>query len=710
MKPLTNFIFLFLAILFTQACSQESAVPTNFEMTLGANAISDQGLNGGIILSGTNGVDKFNTGLTPNEASNFSLELPSGDWIFRAVGWISNGSGMMTGESRCGHTSAKIENTDTVVKLDLSSAQCFDGVIAQPSAQDSTVAGATYFKKLELESCLSLNGITGGDFCDGSTLEKLPGISTSVRLVFPGLSNFGASPSSLRSACINHPGFDAKDLTSGNIPTELRLPFNGASVFTWGLVAYEEKNCSKRAAMYRMPDGINGAQGLDRRYSNPTAKIKVNFADNYLGMGDSVFATLTPGDIIPKVNCAPNCYPNTNYQPFDKTRFQKDSIKKGVWNILGNAHAIDAKNITGATGASLPVNGGDILLQTDVQAGSLSSQIGIEFLIVPSGSATPVVNCPDKNINVQYDSAEGTTLGDVVTEVNDNCGHLATASTAFPAAAVTDTDSHTFPAGNDSYNLYYRDQGALFEMRNLLVGPIGVGLFKNGIQNRSSLCSFSGSYDFLVNGKNIKINLSSNPTADAVVPEFSRTSGVLFEKRIRVFSNGVPQESFYFNCTTNPKVGAYVSRDRGDNGKLYTEQLFWNSTTLDEEWVEWGSKEEDFLDSLVRQDYFLFKANTNGFNAYHLSADNLDSRYEYVVGKLNANNLYVQGGVTSQNDVDPSFKRVNDDHYTSVADDFYSATVAPQTVEPSMPTPSLFNGYDMSNFNSGLDNFWELDY
>lgn len=705
MKPIPSLISLCLVILFSQGCSEKPSTPTDFQLTLGA-AVSSVGMDGGIILMGTNGSDKFSAGLSPKKAEDFSLELPGGEWRFQAVGWMNDSNGMMTGESRCAYTTASIDGADTVVKLSLSQEKCFDGVIATPMAKDLGQSAGPHFKKLKFTSCLTLDSVSAGELCKDEVNYKLPGVSTSLRLSFPGASNFGASVPTLNSACFNHPGFLNHKISDGGIPTSLRLPFDGSEPIPWVLTGYEEKDCQDKSADYAMPDGINGVQGLGRIFEGSGNVAFLNFADNYVGGANSIFSLVAPGSIIPDIACAPDCYPNTSFKPYDPAAGRRDLIKFKIYDVLGNKDHLDPYSVQGTAPAFIMSTTHGLTFTAPIELGSIGNSINILFIDTTTGSSTPIVSCPQHTIQIDYESGLGTTTSEVVNEVNSQCGHLVHASTTLPNEVITNISDLTLGGGDDSIDMSRKYMGDLAQVRKTLIGPVGALLYQNGITGPAKLCDVSsyGNYGFNLGGENVTLELGA-PTA-AKHPEFATNPTHSFERKITIAFNGFPEEAFYFNCSSSPNnsVGAYVRHEEQDDGRIHSQQIFWDTTTDGQEWFEVGNREESLAGSLYRQDYFLFKASSvDAFDVFVLSADDSRNEYEYAVAKAQSGEFFVQGGSEVPGSIDARFSRQTLDNVFNMATDNLNGTDPGMTQEPTdinanMTRPSMFLGYDMDSF------------
>lgn len=603
-------ILLILSIMFVQSCSKNSSSPTNFKMSLGANIENELELDGGIILSGTNGNDEFSAGLTPGQANSFSLELPDGEWSFKAVGWMNDGNGMMTGESRCGHTSATIDNEDTVVNLDLSTSQCFDGTIGSATSQDIMQGDPGYFKTLNLSSCLSLNSVSSGVTCGGTSNQKIPGVSTAVRMVYGGHSNFNSEVPKLKSSCFEHPAFSDlfADLSDGNIPTMLRLPFGGNQKLAWQLEGFEAKGCKEKNATYQILDGLKGNLGLGRKIDDSLSEsITMNFADNYLGLSNSIFAQLSQGDIVPHLDCAPDCYPAANYDAFDNAHFQRETLKFNIWYALGNSRAINPDTINGPNSA------------------------------IPSK----------------------------------------------------------------------RDTGDLFNVRKLLLGPIGALFYQQGMTTRAKLCdpSWYGSFSDSINGRDLTIQYEA-PGLSSYHPGFAPNPGRKFERKITLVLENDSPKSFYFNCTgADSGVGAYETSDQKDPDRVEALRIYWDSTIIGEETVEFDFMEKNSSGDPIWREYLLFNASpAYAFDSYLLNADPLASNGERIVAKSDGVDLFVQGSTQLIDSTSSKFvTKTDDEKYDLITDTSYGV-VPSQTVGPPFNT-NILPDYSMKAFTSGENKF-----
>lgn len=699
-------------------CAQESRTPANFKLTLGAIESSGSEFPGGIILMGSNGSDQFRVGLTPSQISSYGIELPSGDWNFKAIGWLgeagTNSGSMMTGEARCAHTSATIEDQDTVIKMALSSDKCFDGKVASTNSQDTEPpAAGTYFKTLRLESCLLTAGQTAGSLCDGSALNNKPGESTSARIVFPSFSNFGASVGPLVSGCWNNSGYASNQITNGSIPTQVRLPFGGERPIPFHIVGFERKNCEDQAAIYRMPDGVDGTLGVSRLFNNGMSQVLLNFADNYIGHGDSAFAS-DASDLLPSLACqskANGCYPSTSGLPRDPRAGLKDNFKESIWRYIGNPQNYELHDIQPISQATAATGDG-LQIESPFEYGGLRN--GTTFIFNNVGGANPVnVTCGQDTFNIDY-SATVHTFQDIADNLTGSCPDDFSVFVADPAQSFTYEGSITLSGGDQEIVLERPERGLLSRTKRLLLGPIGAGLHKAGVTSRELICNgtMDGSYDFDIDKEQVSVRLG-NPSAAAMLPEFeSNYMNTNFERKITVSMSGVPQEAFYFNCVDDTGVGSYLSDETVDNDHPRKIQVFWDTRTVGNEALEVASKEFNSSGQVIRREWFLFKGADSVGNLYHtwlMQASDIDSYYSRAVGRADLPNdfFFVQGqDVTSTSTEELFSKLANDQKYT-ITQDQDQGSITASTIEPSNQflnmdiAPTSLSGYSMSDLMNG---------
>lgn len=729
MEKLKKILFIFMFASLFIGCSQKSKTPTDFKMTLAGLSTTDTGFNGGITLKGNNGSDRFSIGLTPSEIDSFSIELPDGDWKFMAIGWLNDGGqGLMTGQARCGYAQSSIDGSDTSVSMSLSQSNCIDNKISADTSADTTQTNGFWFKKLKLISCLNPQSITAGDLCNGPELHRLPGESASVRIVSPGLSTFSSSMSGLRSKCFSNQGALSGDMSSGETPTSLRLPFSGSTKFPWAIETFSDVNCKDYDTTYPMPDGLTGTSGVYRLADTSlTDTIPVNFADNFFGKAGSVFDDINAQDFLPSFNCQDDCYDSTSFSP-SGFGGAKDRIRDHIWRELGNVQNVDPQAIVSSGDASITMNdpGSPAGLTVFAPNGSGSAGNNIEVFIEDVGGVDPVTaTCEKFKVTVQYDSSlnshQDTDMADAVNNCGD--GYSAQAETAGTIATFDMAQSALMTGGSSEIQPTRRASGQTQSITRLLYGPIGVALNMAGLVDESSLCSgsYDGSYEFNLPGQNVKISLLT-PSSSATLPDFNTYTLTQFERKILVELDGNPEEAFYFNCSTDRKVGTYLSL-RDENSTRRLKQVIWDTTTAGSEWLETGAKEVDQdTNEIIWQSSFIlnFSSNDPYWDAwsldYHQSGGGTDrtvGNYDFVGDLLHTQSTFTYDG--DANYTSNSFVLQAEDQVWNISTDTRSPPVTPVTLEnPPAPldlNPNLFLNYTASDFESGTgDNFWNLSY
>src|SRR5690606_31791231 len=290
--------------------------------------------------------------------------------------WLGDGSDVLTGKVRCALTTAEIGSSETSISMNLTNATCALAEFSNAGAQDtSTYPGEVTFKSLELSSCLNPIGVTTG-MCDGTTLERKQGESTSLRLVIPGVSTFGVTLPNLVTGCRNLPS-----MNSSVFATNYRLPAGGSLVkLPSAILGYEKIGCIEETNTYRMPDGLSGVEGVSRLITtSTTTNHTMIVADNYVGVTGSPFHMAQANNkiILPNINCGGTCL-NAGPGPVNYNK-DFDQMRDRIWRLFGSPDLTDSKDYVPSADAVLTVannNGGSLLLQ-NIQNDGVFGNTGI---------------------------------------------------------------------------------------------------------------------------------------------------------------------------------------------------------------------------------------------------------------------------------------------------------------------------------------------
>lgn len=158
MKQLIK-IFLLLFSLWLTGCGQKAKKADVNLSFISGNIASGAGYNGGIMVYGktSDGVHKFATSFD-SSGGNTIIPLRSGTWGFRAIGWVGDDGGKMTGNTHCAIASNVnvTANSETIVDMTLSNATCLNAGFSDSINKEAT----GHFNKLNLIPCGSINGLS----------------------------------------------------------------------------------------------------------------------------------------------------------------------------------------------------------------------------------------------------------------------------------------------------------------------------------------------------------------------------------------------------------------------------------------------------------------------------------------------------------------------------------------------------------------------
>ena len=697
-----------IALILLSACGGKKVASAKFTLNAAA-LVAGSNPAGGVFIFGTNGTDKFGMSVTAAQAQNLNVELPFGDWSFASVAWLNNiGNGPMTGKTRCGVAAAKIEGSEATIALNLTHAECASAFFTSAPFQDAvSFGGETTFKKLTLQSCLNPVGVVSG-FCDGSTLERLPGEHVSFKVVAASHSTFGAGLPSLQSAC-----FNVGAMNAGQVVTELRLPTSLGTRFPVKLLAYEKSNCLDEPHEYVFSAGA-GEVGVDKvQTASSTTDYTFSFADNYIGVTGSAFLDAhTSGKVkLPLVTCSgAHCLQKGTNGPYSNDEF--DSIRRQVWSLFGSNDQVDpddyspagdAGNFFSSSTSSVTVNA--------IGMGSLGN--GLDVTLVYSGATGPAnaVSCNNPvTINV-YDDTGATELASVINSCSASSGLVASAVDNAHIFNVGSTI--TLSGGSDNLNRTRRHDGEINRIKHMLIGPLGALLFKNGIATGTALCAASGSYSMQFPDELVTLTLGGT-TASAVQPAFAPVNQ--FEKKLTLSFNGVAEQAYYFNCAGDGGnealgVGAHVSYDNKD-GQTSVQQVFWDVTTPGAEIVESNIKHTEGGFNYWKYDLFQKLATGDDWNYWAITGSDQYNSYRTLSSKALGGSLYTYN-ITAGGPADGTAMTVSagtDDQWTISTGGFVAGGQT-QVGNPSslQSAPSTAPSYSVNDIVNNTV-FWPLSY
>ena len=230
------------------SCSQEEGVKAKFTFQIGA-LVAGASFPGGIMVYGhtTDRTASFGKYINGDQ---HTFKLKNGSWTFYAIGW--DGASPLSGNVRCGSTSANLTGSDINVDLTMDSTGC-----------DSRFTPADYLQAnspqvLNLYTCNSLASLGVGNSCDAQK-----GLHKSYRVVLPNYlvpasSLLPSTDNGLRSQCISVNAADPISLAA----TAIKLPLGGnAFALNTEIHAFITPDCSgANREVYKFSKGIS--QGL----------------------------------------------------------------------------------------------------------------------------------------------------------------------------------------------------------------------------------------------------------------------------------------------------------------------------------------------------------------------------------------------------------------------------------------------------------------
>lgn len=714
MKTITSLLFI---LLLMTACGGKKA-QTTFSLNAGA-LFSGSTPVGGVVILGKSGVHKFSVGLTAAQANTFSIDLPQGEWNFIAMAWLDQlGEGVMSGKARCGLITQEIQGSDSSVALSLTNESCASDFFGAASIKDTTsYSGETTFKKINFNSCNNPVGYPG--VCDSSSIEALPGESVSLKLVIPGYSNFGNTPTSLESACLN-PLVHANGLIQSN----LRVPIS-SSPLPVILKGYEKLNCVDPDPVYALTNNIDGLGVVDHLIQTiTTTDYMFSFADNFVGKTGSPFIDAqNSGKIkLPIINCGGTCY-NTTNKTVDYS-FAKDEARQGVWSLFGTADAKETDQFVASSEALYTmVNGasGQVLINTSSVLGSKGNNIVLTFASAgPSGDTASVV-CDSNNKTIDITATDDVTPAVVSTAINANCTGFLTSSTVNPASGgLFPPGTFNFSGGFDSFNGQgRREHGSVNDIKHILFGAVGAILYVNNIQTWTQLCSAFGSYSYQLPNDSVIITLSS-PTASAQHPNFSANPASTFERKLLININGQNEEALFFNClhgdasNEDYAVGTYISY-KNDNRLEYV-QTSWDVTTPDGEWVDRSIQQTENGFTMWRYDLFKHEATGDKWQYWAMSGSDQFTSYRRIAASTNGTpgsifaSSYDTGSTT---DTTETFLSGGQKEWSVTSGNYLSAggniSTEPDGVYASMTNPRTYPSFSMNDMINNAA-FWNFNY
>lgn len=195
----SKLISVFIILMSLYSCSKPGGTKAGVKLNVsGISGLSATAGSGGTLLFGRSASgDLFGKIIIGMEDT---LNVPNGDWMFYALMWDTNTSGLpMNDKVICAKVPAKLSGTDTSLTFNLNNSTCSDPDFS--NGRYYTSGGLVRFADIFLEECDDVNATTNW-FCGGGN----QGSALSYRLKFqnfnkPGNGPFGFGAETITSSC-----------------------------------------------------------------------------------------------------------------------------------------------------------------------------------------------------------------------------------------------------------------------------------------------------------------------------------------------------------------------------------------------------------------------------------------------------------------------------------------------------------------------------
>jgi len=255
------FLFIVLGTLLVSCGGKKSKkLDTSATFQILVGAVSDPNLSGGVMVYGR-AADGQNFAINVTSDS-LSFPIPNGSWDFYAVGW--DGATPLTGNIRCGDTSANLDGGDAVVSFTLSDANCANGNYGA-----TTYKTGNQFRPLRLVHCTDITGVVNGT----SDCNGLISSTMSYQISYETFGEVGGPP--LEADCVDDAGN-----VGGNTNTTLNLPTGGffANFLTVRIATFRQTGCAGSPSKeFFFDSGLEG--GHPDSVLHPDAGHSVVFLD-----------------------------------------------------------------------------------------------------------------------------------------------------------------------------------------------------------------------------------------------------------------------------------------------------------------------------------------------------------------------------------------------------------------------------------------------
>ena len=578
LKKLFIFLGTFILILGLSSCSKSGEKLSGKISFSVSSLVSGNFPGNGIVVNGSNGVNHFQLALS-NPADDIIIELEPGNWSFKAIAWVSDGTvSPLHGVTTCAVTTSELTLGDFVITMNFNKPNCNAPTFGPASMKRTD--DTTQFKELVLRPCLYYNGLSftnpSSEKCYDTWKQK--GMGTSYRVViFSSNSVTGQRTPGIVSKCV-----DVNSTTDG--VSDIHLPINSPSgSFPFVINSYEEKGCAGSVDSAYIVSSLGGsfpAAGIPKAETNindtfDSLSVFLYFPDNFVGTGMTSLDTIQPEDPS-KCGGASHCFDNENrLEGVPHMRF--DSIRNDVFRVIGSPSGSDH---IGPSHSAVQIDDGSgngILVFKKV-VGAVGG--GGSIILSAGGISLNVDNTTDLDITSPLDIAT------LVTNINGSTNYSAVALDGSNEGATIPAGTYTLNAGSDTASSSDMKHGrsSLRSISEIFAGPVGATLYKEGLTTCGAVIGAVGnSYtvnDHLEGGQHV---ISIAGATQNMPTVYTTGGGSPFEGRIEITSSGggdTGSEILEFNCTTTGNInqmGMYASSNSDAQGS-HKEEVYYEST------------------------------------------------------------------------------------------------------------------------------------
>ncbi len=269
----TPFLLILLISALLSSCSGKKAkTKANLNFILGAIGGDFTVFNGGAMLWGKRGGDKFAYNLSGHNSS-LQLELNRGVWDFYVVGWEGNGAYDLTGDIKCGLVQGiDLQGEEAAINLTINNANCAD-VQFTPSSYDYIGTGYTEpvdFPAFNLSTCRDMTNVNvtppSVTACNNEEKGAIQSFKVQYHSFTAGdVGNISVDNSFIESACLI--------VGTGSVPTigvpadypQILQGNNGAAPFKTIIKGYLDNACAGTNGFkdWVFSDGLHAPNGTN---------------------------------------------------------------------------------------------------------------------------------------------------------------------------------------------------------------------------------------------------------------------------------------------------------------------------------------------------------------------------------------------------------------------------------------------------------------